>query len=111
MEFKCPHCGKPIRLIGQTTIKEEFGLGPNSVALRRKKGIFPEPVINLGNRLLFIREEVEEAIERDLNTRIEDFVENLERTIASLPEEEQRQARQALERRLQGSSTHRTRAH
>lgn len=55
----CPHCSKPIDLMGAKELSEEFGLGPNSVIHARKRGDFPDPFLSFGNRKLYLRSEVE----------------------------------------------------
>jgi hypothetical protein len=100
MEFKCPNCGEDIQLIGSVAIKAEFGLGPNAIETRRARGEFPEPVLDLTNRLLWIRKEVEAAMARETEAKIVDFVHQIERSLSSLPEEEQEKARQILAKEL-----------
>lgn len=104
MELKCPHCGKDIQLIGSVGIKDEFGLGPNAIESRRKSGDFPEPVLDLTNRLLWFRQEVEAAMAREAESKIVDFVQQLERSLASLPEDERERAREMLAKELDGGS-------
>lgn len=102
LTFDCPHCGQVIDLIGSVEIKEKYGLGPNAVESRRKDGTFPEPVLDLTNRLIWLRREVEDAATKATEARILDFVHDLERSLASLPEEEREKAREMLAKELDG---------
>jgi hypothetical protein len=94
LHIKCPHCGEDIQLIGSVGIKKEFGLGPNAIDSRRKAGEFPEPVLDLTNRLLWLRQDVEDAMAKETEAKILDFVQDLERSLATLSEEDQKKARQ-----------------
>src|SRR5207244_1490487 len=100
--IKCPHCGEDIELIGSVAIKREFGLGPNAIEARRRDGGFPEPVLDLTNRLLWLRQDVEEGMARETETKIVEFVHELERSLATLPKEEQEKAREMLTKQLNG---------
>jgi len=100
MQIKCPHCGEDIQLIGSVAIKHEFKLGPNAVETRRKNGDFPEPVLDLGNRLLWIRQHVVDAIAKERRREIVNVVQQLEQTLSMLSPEEQEEARRALAREI-----------
>jgi len=102
MRIQCPHCEENIELIGSVVIKQEFGLGPNAIEARRAAGTFPEPVLDLTNRLLWLRQDVEEAMARETEIKILEFVSELERSLASLPEDEQAKAREVLAKKLDG---------
>lgn len=104
MQFTCPNCGEDIHLVGSVAIKEEYGLGPSAIDARRKAGTFPEPVLNLTNRLLWVREAVEQAMARETEAKILDFVHELERSISTLPKDEQEKARQMLAKELDGGT-------
>jgi hypothetical protein len=102
VHIKCPHCGEDIELIGSVAIKQEFGLGPNAIEARRREGNFPEPVLDLTNRLLWLRQDVEEAMAKETETKIVEFVHELERSLSTLPKEEQDKAREMLTKQLNG---------
>jgi predicted DNA-binding transcriptional regulator AlpA len=104
MEFNCPNCGEDIQLIGTAVIKREFGLGPSAIDTRRARGEFPEPVLDLTNRLLWIRKEVEAAMARETEAKIVDFVHQIEHSLSSLPEDEQEKVRQILAKELDGGT-------
>lgn len=100
MQIRYPHCGDDIDLIGSVTIKQEFGLGPNAIDARRKAGTFPEPVLDLTNRLIWLRSDVEEAVARETEVEIERFVHELEESLGKLPEDKREKARQMLAKEL-----------
>jgi hypothetical protein len=100
MQITCPNCGEDIELIGSVAIKSEFGLGPNAIDARRKAGGFPEPVLDLTNRLLWLRRDVEEAMAKETEDKILDFVQELERSLATLPEGERQKAREMFTREM-----------
>ena len=102
MHISCPHCGTDIELIGSVAIKNEFRLGPNAIEARRRDGGFPEPVLDLTNRLLWLRQDVEEAMARETEAEIVKFVHELERSLETLPEEKREKARQMLAKELEG---------
>lgn len=102
MKIKCPHCGKDVDLIGTVGIKQEFGLGPNAIETRREDNRFPAPVLDLGNRLLWFRSEVEAAMADEAEAKIVKFVQELEQSLESLPESEREKARRILARQLDG---------
>jgi len=104
MQITCPNCGKDIQLIGSVAIKKEFGLGPNAVEQRRKNGTFPEPVLDLTNRLLWLRQDVEDAMAHETETKIIEFVSELERSLGKLPEDERAKARELLAKQLDGGT-------
>lgn len=92
----CPHCGEPIDLIGQKELKDEYGLGPNPVAHARSLGTFPIPVLEFGNRNMWLREQINEYVESRTQDKISRLVEDFEQTIASLDEKERAKARELL---------------
>lgn len=94
--LRCPHCGKDIELIGQKELSEEYNLGPNPVAAQRAQGVFPEPVLSFGNRNMWLRSEIDVYVEQRAQERIAKLVEDFDRTIAELPEVEQKRARKML---------------
>ena len=102
MHIECPHCGKDIQLIGTVGIKQEFGLGPNAIETRRQDGRFPDPVLDLGNRLLFIRSAVEDAIALEQESKIVELVQGIESSLARLPKEKREKAKQLLAKQLDG---------
>ena len=92
----CPHCRKQIELVGQRTLNEEYGIGPNSVALARQRGNFPVPVLQFGNRNMWLKGDIEQYIEGQSRERIAKLVQDFEQYIAVLPEDEREQARELL---------------
>jgi len=104
MHIRCPHCKEDIELIGSVVLKKEFELGPNAVSARREVGTFPKPVLDLGNRLLWLRQDVEDAVAKETETKILDFVSEIERDLQRLPEDEQAKAREVLAKKLNGGS-------
>lgn len=102
MHILCPHCGEDIQLIGSVAIRREFGLGPNAIDARRKAGTFPEPVLDLTNRLLWLRRDVEDAMAKETETKILEFVSELEHSLEQLPEGEREKARELLAKQLDG---------
>jgi hypothetical protein len=104
MQITCPNCGEDIELIGSVAIKKEFGLGPNAIEARRKEGSFPEPVLDLTNRLLWLRQDVEDAMAKETERHIIQFVSKLERDLGKLPEGEREKARELLAKQLDGGT-------
>ena len=92
----CPHCGKPIELVGQKELSEDYGIGPNPVAHARSLGVFPMPVLQFGNRNMWLREDIETYVEEKSRERISKLVQEFEQTIAVLPEDQREQARKML---------------
>src|SRR5262249_15966118 len=95
--LKCPHCKKPIELIGQKELTEEYGLGPNPVAHLRSLGSFPEPALSFGNRNMWYREVIEEFMEVRRQTKVAQLVEDMRETLAALPETERDEALKMLD--------------
>lgn len=92
----CPHCGKDIELVSAkeavTLIpaRQEGGkhLSLNTLADWRRKGKFPEPWYEEGNRVYWLRsvvEEVAESLEKQESRRALD---NLARTLSGMPQRE-----------------------
>lgn len=102
MHITCPNCGEDIQLIGSIAIKKEFGLGPNAIEARRKNGEFPEPALDLTNRLLWLRRDVERAIAEETEAKIMDFVRELGRSLDTLPEDEREKALKMLAKEIDG---------
>lgn len=96
--ISCPHCGKPIDLVGQKELTEEYGIGPNPVAHARNQGTFPTPVLMFGNRNMWLREDIDHYIEGRSRDRISKLVEQFSETIAALPETDRREALKMLEK-------------
>lgn len=92
----CPHCGKVIDLVGQRELKDDYGMGPNPVAHARSLGTFPIPVLEFGNRNMWLREQIDEYVSERNRDRIARLVEDFEQTIASLPEADRKQAVELL---------------
>jgi len=104
MQITCPNCGEDIELIGSVAIKKEFGLGPNAIEARRKEGNFPEPVLDLTNRLLWLRQDVANAMAKETEHKIMEFVSELERSLGKLPEGEREKAKELLAKQLDGGT-------
>lgn len=94
--ISCPHCGEPIELVGQKELSEEYGMGPNPVAHARSLGTFPIPVLQFGNRNMWLRSDIEHYIEDKSRERIAKLVHDFEQTISILPEPEREKAREML---------------
>jgi predicted DNA-binding transcriptional regulator AlpA len=94
--FTCPHCDKLIELVGQKELSEEYGMGPNPVAHARSRGTFPTPVLQFGNRNMWLKDDIDPYIEQRATNRITKLVADFEQVIAGLPEEEQKQVRETL---------------
>ena len=94
--LQCPHCGKTIELVGQRELTEDYGMGPNPVQHARTQGTFPIPVLQFGNRNMWLRSDIESYIEERSRERIARLVEDFEQTIAILPDKEREQARKML---------------
>ena len=92
----CPHCGKPIELVGQKELSEDYGIGPNPVAHARSLGLFPLPVLSFGNRNMWLKGDIEAYIEGRSREKIAKLVEDFEQAIAILPETEREQAREMM---------------
>ena len=92
----CPHCGNGIDLVGQKELKDDYGMGPNPVAHARSLGIFPIPVLEFGNRNMWLRQQIDEYVASRNRDRIAKLVEDFEQTIAKLDETEREQARELL---------------
>lgn len=98
MDVTCPNCGKGIHLVGAKELKEEFSLGPNSVAHARERGRFPMPWLSFQNRNIWIREEIEEYIRERSAARVEQTVDELLRALDHLPADARREAQRRLEK-------------
>lgn len=90
----CPHCGKRIELVGQKELTEEYGMGPNPVQHARSLGIFPDPVLSFGNRNMWLKEQIETYVEERSREKIAKLVEDFEKVIAVLPDDQRDQARE-----------------
>lgn len=97
MDVMCPNCDKVIHLVGARELRDEFSIGPNSVANAREKGKFPEPWLSFANRNIWIRKDVEEYVSRRSAQRVEEHVSALIKALDHLPPEAKRDARKALE--------------
>lgn len=95
--LKCSHCGKDIELVGQKELTEEYGLGPNPVAHLRSQGRFPDPVLSFGNRNLWLRETIDTYMEERTRERIAKLVEDVQETLAALPETDRDKAVEMLQ--------------
>ena len=82
----CPHCGKDIELVGAAELKDEFGLGPNTVQHARDKGRFPEPWISFGNRNIWLRSVISEYVQKRKNGELEQTITELMKSLQELPE-------------------------
>lgn len=98
MSTTCPHCGKDIQLIGAAELKEEFGLGPNTVQHARDKGRFPEPWLSFGNRNIWLRETIEEYVKSRKETQIESTIAELMKALDGLPEGDREAALEKLKK-------------
>jgi hypothetical protein len=95
-----PTATRFIHLIGTVGIKQEFGLGPNAIITRREEGRFPDPVLDLGNRLLWLRRDVDTAIGNEAEAKIVKVTDEIERSLAGLPAHQWEKVRQRLRDRL-----------
>ena len=98
----CPHCGKPIELVGQKELSEEYGIGPNPVQHARTLGLFPTPVLAFGNRNMWFKTQIDEYVEARSQERIEKLVAEFERTLETLPASERTLAAKQAAERLAG---------
>ena len=99
MKITCPHCEKPIELVGAAELKTEYGLTSNSVQHYKTRG-FPEPVLTFGNRHIYLRSDVERFVENRSRANVEKAVDALMRDLEHLPNGERATARRMLEERL-----------
>lgn len=91
----CPHCGERIELAGAGEIEEQFGHNPNQLQYlrdNRERLGFPEPFIALGNRYLYLGDELREYFQRRQDERLEKEV----RRLADLSLEERRKFAQRV---------------
>jgi hypothetical protein len=100
MEVKCPHCGKTIDLVGAKELKEDFGLGPNSVQHARSRGRFPAPWLSFGNRQIFLRDVIRGYVEERSRATIERSLDELLPAASRLSDKERQEALRLLEERL-----------
>ena len=96
LRFECPYCDKDIELMGTKDIKLLHNLGPNAINARRKEGRFPEPVIDIVNRLLWTRVAVDEAMAKEAETKTVNFAHGLGQSLEALPREERERVIQIL---------------
>lgn len=89
--IECPHCGKAVELVGQKDLAEEYGMGPNHVVAREKRGEFPIPVLHFGNRKEWLKQDIERYIEERERKNVTERVETLQRSLAVLSERERQQ--------------------
>lgn len=92
----CPHCRKQIELVGQRTLGDEYELGPNKVIAAQQRGKFPAPVLDFGNRKMWLKSDIDRYVRELSNERIAKLVQDFEQYIAILPEDERKQARELL---------------
>lgn len=102
MQVECPNCHKPIDLVGPKELKEDFGIGPNSVQHARDKGKFPAPWLSFPNRNIWVRQMIEAYVEERSRARLESTVAELTKALEGLPAVERRQAKRMLEKKLAG---------
>lgn len=95
MEARCPNCGKDIHLVGARELKEDYGIGPNSVQHAREKGKFPEPWLSFANRNIWIREVIDsyvtERSQRQVETTVRDLLKALDHLSGEAREEAKKQ--------------------
>lgn len=92
----CPHCGKPVELVSQSELTKDYGLKPNPVAHARKLGNFPEPVLWLGNRYMYLRSDIDAYVDGKKLDKLKDAVNEAYELIEKLPEEERARALEML---------------
>jgi len=102
MVVKCPHCGKPIDLIGTRELRDKFHLTDNQIQHAREQGKMPDPWLSLENRFLYLREDIIEYVEERSRVRVGGAVKEILSAIQNLPEKEQVEARKILNDELAG---------
>lgn len=100
MQVKCPHCAKDIDLVGARELKDEYGLGPNTVQHARERGKFPDPYLSFGNRNIWLRDSVQSYVEDRSKAKVESTVTDLLKALETLPEGSRKEARALLEKSL-----------
>lgn len=96
MDVSCPNCGKDIHLVGARELKDEYGIGPNSVQHAREKGKFPEPWLSFANRNIWIREVIDSYVTERSQQRVETTVKDLLKALDHLPADALEEARKQL---------------
>lgn len=97
MDVKCPNCGKDIHLVGARELKNEYGIGPNSVQHAREKGRFPEPWLSFANRNIWIRRDIDAYVKERSQSRVEMTVKELLKALDHLPPSAREAARKELD--------------
>lgn len=101
MIVNCPHCKKEIDLIGAGDLRGEYGIGPNSVAHFREKGLFPEPWMTFNNRHVWLRSSVDGYVTERSRAKLDSNVAELMSALENLPERERKLAKSMIEKRLE----------
>lgn len=96
MDVTCPNCGKDIHLVGARELKEDYGIGPNSVQHAREKGRFPEPWLSFANRNIWIREVIDSYVTEKSQKTVETTVKDLLRALDHLSGDAREEARKQL---------------
>jgi hypothetical protein len=101
---KCPNCGKEISLIGAGELKDEMGIGPNTIQHAREKGTFPQPWLSFANRNIYLRSDAEEFNRVRLEARRSRQLEDLQKTLQSSSPDDIRELIAGLEKALPKTS-------
>lgn len=88
----CPNCGKSIELVGPADLKDEYGISANVLQHEREKGRLPEPWINLNNRNLYLRSDIQGFVSDRGRARVENTVRDLMAALQTLPDGEREEA-------------------
>jgi hypothetical protein len=82
MDAKCPHCKKTIDLVGARELDADFSIGSNHVQHARERGTFPEPWLAFGNRMIYLRRDIEAYVSDREGATARKAVELLKKTLS-----------------------------
>lgn len=101
--IRCTHCGKEIELVGPGDLKENYEMGPNHVTRLRSLGVFPMPVLALGNRNIYLKHDIDEYVKEDQRERLVRAAKSIGETTSGFSDEERKQILDLLANELSES--------
>ena len=105
MQTRCPHCAGEIELVGAKELADEHGLTLNEIQYARGKGRFPEPWLAFGNRIIYLRSDIERYVKDRGKKRLERTLARLEEDLAQLTDGDRRGVLSSLIDRLGEASS------
>lgn len=100
MVVNCPHCTKPIDLLSQGDISNEYGLGPNVIGKAVREGRIA-PWLQLNNKHLYLREDVVNLVVDKSMRDVHRIADPMRERMKNLPPDIKEQVLQALRDELE----------